>query len=351
MKILHLLTSNKFSGAENVVCQIIDIFRDSQYQMIYCSPDGSFGKSLKDRDIEYYPLKKFSLREIKKAIVSLNPDIIHAHDMRATLWATMSAGKIPVISHIHNNGYDARKLTIKTLGFLWASIKIKHIFWVAQSAFQDYYFRKYIIDKSSVLPNIINIKAIESKSNEQINLNNYQYDFIFLGRLAYPKNPLRFVEVMKIVKEVIPNVKGAFIGEGNQMEETRNMVMKLGLDNNISFLGFITNPMPILKNAKALVMTSFWEGTPMCALESLSLGIPVLSTPVDGLKEIIINDYNGYLSDSNDDLANKLIKLCKDKEYYSKLSLNARSKSKEINDKNHYSNELTKIYNLFSKKN
>lgn len=43
-----------------------------------------------------------------------------------------------------------------------------------------------------------------------------------------------------------------------------------------------------------MIMTSLWEGTPMCALEALAMGIPIVSTPVDGLCDLIENGKNGF---------------------------------------------------------
>ena len=60
MKVLHLLQSNRFSGAENVVCQIIDMFRtDKDIEMVYCSPDGPIKETLTERKIRFVPLKNY----------------------------------------------------------------------------------------------------------------------------------------------------------------------------------------------------------------------------------------------------------------------------------------------------
>ena len=52
MKVLHLLASNKYSGAENVVCQIIKMFNNS-VEMVYCSVDGPIAQTLKDKGIKW----------------------------------------------------------------------------------------------------------------------------------------------------------------------------------------------------------------------------------------------------------------------------------------------------------
>ena len=83
MKVLHLLPTNRFSGAENVACQIIGLFSGNpDYEMAYCSPEGPIHKEVEGRNIRFIGLESFSLKQIRKAIKEFKPDLIHAHDMR-----------------------------------------------------------------------------------------------------------------------------------------------------------------------------------------------------------------------------------------------------------------------------
>ena len=342
MKVLHLLTTSHFSGAENVVCQIIEICHSENCKMIYCSPDGQIRDALKERNIDFEPLKNFSSKEIARVIGKVMPNIIHAHDMRASYMASKVNRNIPIISHIHNNGYDARSLSKKTLGYLWASRRISKIFWVSKSALNDFYFKKIVKKKSIVLSNILDLDKLALRASEAYT--DVQYDIVFLGRLQYPKNPMRFVDVINKLVKQNPDVKAAIIGDGEQRSITVQKIQELHLQNNITLLGFISNPLGILKNAKALVMTSFWEGTPMSSLEALGLGIPVVSTPVDGLKDIIINENNGYLSNSNDVLASQLHKIISNPIYHRQLTIGSLNSARIINNKEKYSNIILHSY-------
>ena len=70
MKVLHLLPTNRFSGAENVACQIIGLFSGNpDYEMAYCSPKGPIREEVEGRDIRFIGLESFSRKQIKKAIV------------------------------------------------------------------------------------------------------------------------------------------------------------------------------------------------------------------------------------------------------------------------------------------
>lgn len=343
IKILHLLSSNRFSGAENVVFQIINMMKnESEFELIYCSCDGQIREALKEQGIEFVPLNDITINEVKRVIREQRPDIIHAHDMRASLIAAITCRKTPLISHIHNNNYDSRGLSLKSIGYYFAAKKAKHIFWVSQSSFDGYFFNKYFINKSTVLYNIIDTVALETKMGTDDNT--YNYDVVYVGRLTSPKNPQRLIQVFSKIVEQLPSVKIAVIGTGDLEKRTKDLSSELLLDENVSFLGFQNNPLKILHDSKLMMMTSRWEGTPMCALEAMALGVPIVSTPTDGLKELIENDRTGYLSDEDNMLAKRAIDIIIDSELHKKLSECAKSTSQRINAVEPYRNTILKIY-------
>lgn len=343
MKVLHLLNSNIYSGAENVVCQIIDMFKNNNdIEMAYCSPDGPIKETLTERKIRFIPLKKLSVSEIKRVIKEENPDLIHAHDMRAGFVATCGCGTIPLVSHIHNNAFDSRGVSIKSLAYWFAAKKAKHIFWVSNSSYEGYRFHAQFKDKSSVLYNVINVDSLYEKmaSDKQ----SYNYDIVYLGRLTPPKNPERLIQVCKIVVEKKPDVKIAVIGTGDLEKETKELATNLKLNDNIAFLGFQSNPLKILHDSKVMVMTSRWEGTPMCALEAMALGVPIVSTPVDGLKDLVINGETGLLSNDNSEIADELIRISTEPNLRNSLSDNSKIISKKMNDLDSYKSAIMKGY-------
>ena len=58
MKVLHLLQSNRFSGAENIACQIISMCSEEKIEFAYASPDGPIRDALKERNIKFLPIKE-----------------------------------------------------------------------------------------------------------------------------------------------------------------------------------------------------------------------------------------------------------------------------------------------------
>lgn len=343
MKIMHVLQSSHFSGAENVVCQIFNLFKDNKdVEMIYCCKDGTIRSALEERNIPFYALSKFSLSEIKKALHDIKPDIIHAHDMRASFMSARVCGSIPLVSHIHNNAFDSRGLSLKAFAYLFAGLKAKHIFWVSKSSYEGYCFHTLLKKKSTILYNIIDIDELYKRVENDHNT--YDYDVIYLGRLTREKNPRRFLDVCKLLADKRPNIKIAIVGTGDMERETKKRAVELGLSTNISFLGYMQNPTKILKDSKVMIMTSLWEGTPMCALEAAALGTPIVSTPVDGLKVIVKNEVMGFLSDSNNQLVEVAIRIIENNQLRSSISNNEIEFSKEYNNKNDYKNKLYRAY-------
>ncbi|MDD6994913.1 MAG: glycosyltransferase [Candidatus Borkfalkiaceae bacterium] len=348
MKILHVLNSDRFSGAENVVCQIIEMFKsDTNIEMVYCSPDGSIRDMLKEREIVFAPVSKMTKKELKRVIIEQKPDIIHAHDMRASFVAARSCGKITLISHIHNNNFDSRGISAKSIAFLYAAKKSEHIFWVSKSSYEGYVFHGFFKKKSSVLYNVINIEVLYEKMRQDEK--KYDYDVIYVGRLTYPKNPQRLMNVFRLVVEKIPNVKIAVVGTGDLENDAKKLADSYGLLDNVHFLGFQSNPLKILHDSKVMVMASRWEGTPMCALETMALGVPIVSTPVDGLKDLIVNDENGFLSDEDEVMADKIISYINTPTKRKEMSDKQMFFAKEWNDINKYKQKLFNVYREIKK--
>ncbi len=344
MKVLHVLNSRVYSGAEKVASQIIRTFEEKDgMTLAYCSPESDMvARMLGEQNIRYLPVPSLTPGHLKKILQAEKPDLIHAHDMRATLVSAICCGKIPLISHIHNNAYDSRGLTVKSIGYLFGGCKAKKIIWVSKSAYEGYFFYKWFAGKSQVLYNILDTRQILDRKDQDPNV--YDYDVIFVGRLTYPKNPQRLMQLCRLLADRKADVRVAIVGSGELEEESRQLCTRLGLEKNVFFLGFQPNPMKMIHDSKAMILTSRWEGTPMCALEAMALGTPVVSTPTDGLKDLVDNGINGYLADTDEMLAEKLLKIVEDPGHRAFLSENIRQKYARINDEAAYTQAISDCY-------
>lgn len=343
MKVLHVLSSNKYSGAENVACQIINALGED-CESAYCSPDGQIAEALNDRNIKFIPLKKMNKTEVKRAIKEFNPNIVHAHDPRAICNVGRINGKFKIIAHVHNNRPDFRKMSVNSLlfNFIAKKKKIRQIFWVSDSCFNDYIFKKKVENKSIVLNNIINQQEILDKAeNAEIQ---DKTDLVFLGRITYQKNPQRLMEIIAKLKEKMPKIKIAVIGDGELLDETKSLAEELKIAENIKFYGFLKNGFGILKNSKLFLMSSRFEGNPMCILEAQTLGLPIIAPQISELKTTVKDGVSGYLYNSDDECVKLIVELLENKKAYKDLKESTTGFSKEYNDVKSYREKILKVY-------
>lgn len=349
LKVLHLLTSNKFAGAENVVCQIIDMFKkEKDIQMIYCSPKGPISEILKKEKISFLELEKFSAKEIHRAVSQYKPNIVHAHDFRASILACVSTPqKTKIVSHLHHNAPWLKEKNLYSYLYRIFSRRMNAILMVSNAVSEEYIFFESIKHKSIIIGNPISVEKIILKSKYSLSTmlkENVNYDIVFIGRLEAVKDPIRFIEILKKVVNNNKNIKSCIIGEGTLKSQCLDKISELKLNEYVDMLGFLENPLPILKNAKILCITSKWEGYGLVAIEALTLGVPVLATSVGGLVEIIDSSC-GKLCNNNDEFANEISVLLTNTSIWNKKSDEAKNKIEKIIKKGEYKDILVKVYN------
>lgn len=341
-KILHILNTGSYSGAENVVITLIEAFRQygEDVEFVYVSLEGSIRDVLEEKGINYEPIKKLSISEIKRVIKKHHPDIIHAHDFTASIICLAAAGRVPVISHIHNNSPWIKSYCMNSFVYGLSSLKYKKIIGVSSSIFDEYVFGKLIRSKSEVIGNPIDTQKIRVRANES--KTSEEYDVVFLGRLKEPKNPVRFVEIINEVRKHA-EIKAVMIGEGDMRTDTERKISEYGLEKNIELKGFMSNPYGVLANSKMLCMPSKWEGYGLVAVEALALGKPVIAAPVGGLPGIV-NENCGRLCKSNAEFADEILSLIKDREKLSKKEKGALIRADELDNIEWYKNKIKSFY-------
>ena len=125
--------------------------------------------------------------------------------------------------------------------------------------------------------------------------------------------------------------------------DVEEKIKELGLKQNITLKGFISNPYGILNNSKMLCIPSKWEGFGLVAVEALALGKPVLASPVGGLPGIVTSEC-GDLLKNNDRFVDEIVKLCSDGEYLEKKSGQALSRAEELDNIKKYTDNISMMY-------
>ena len=98
----------------------------------------------------------------------------------------------------------------------------------------------------------------------------------FVGRLVTVKNPLFLVDILNHLKQVVPRAKLLIIGDGDLKEDMVARADKLGIEQDIVFVGEVGNVQDYYQAMDVLLAPSYSEGMPLNIMEAQSAGVPCI---------------------------------------------------------------------------
>ncbi len=147
-----------------------------------------------------------------------------------------------------------------------------------------------------------------------------------VGRPCYQKNIVEMIEVFYEVRKA-KDIHLLLMGVGHhsdQLKSVKKQISDLGLNSHVTLLNWTSRSdvLNIISKAKIYISTARYEGLPYSVIESLSLGIPCVVSDCDGNRDLITDNYNGYVIKDNNiiDFSSKIIKLLNDEILYKKFS-------------------------------
>lgn len=284
----------------------------------------------------------------------------------------MFVGNIDII-HIHmaQDGSFYRKSLIILIGKLFRKKILLHMH---ASQFDKFYFNSSNLSKRYIrfilkLPNRIIVLSERWKEfykqitdNEIVIVNNavlvdkYKYNnngniISFMGRLCERKGIYDVLKVSTKILEEHKNIKLYLCGDGD-VEKVKDIILQEGLSNRIIVTGWINDydKEKILKNSIINILPSYNEGMPMAILETMSKGIPNVSTNIGGIPNVIKNYDNGILiSPGNlDELFNSINYLLLDKKRRVDISTKAYETIKNKFSIEGYNDKFVNLYKLLN---
>ena len=260
-KIVHFVMSNSFAGIEQHVDELLTYSKNNE--VLICTE--SIAKYFNEV-INIVPIKDFGRNSIigkyklKKKLKRINPDVVHTHGSKTTSIINSIKNNFKHIATVH--GIKKNKKVYE---------KCDLVIGVSNKAIED------IHNKTLVISNWWNPKL--KKSTKQ----NSKYA-LAVGRLEKVKGFDLLIESWTNIK-----TKLVIIGSGKERENLLYLVKKNNLDNQIEILDEVKREdlISYYENASVLIVSSRDEGGPRVALEALYLGIPVISTDVGHMPDIL----------------------------------------------------------------
>jgi len=312
VRVLQIITKADWAGAQRIVYEICKLAKeDSKIEMeVAVGEKGILEEKLrKELGITVHTLKNLihpikpivdlkGYRELKNLIKQNNYDVVHCHSTKAGILGRLAASKLNTDKIIYTvHGYwpilqyegIKRKMAILLERFL--AKKTTDLVLISKS---DIALSKKLKigneDKYRLIYNKITVEKDKIKKGvlrKELNINQDKKIIGNVSRVDNPKNPFLFVDIAKEYLKSKDNALFVWVGDGKLKEQAINYIKKLNLEDKVKFIGFRENGVDYLNDFDLLLLTSNWEGVPITILEAIELDIPILSTDVGGIKEII----------------------------------------------------------------
>lgn len=299
MTIIHLSSSLGGGGAEQMVLQLSKKSNlNLRTIVISISNDNELESQFKENGIEYYFLNitSFKNKTIIDGIIKLHnilcnvtDGVFHCHQFHGFLLGfiyNLKYKSIPIIFTLHSSVVEA--FNRKVFLFLTKPFrKIDVIF--SKNA------RLWYLKNTAIIPNGIEIKSFAYDGNRSYNPND-TFSFLYLGRLSREKNPLYMITAANhLLRQGIDNFVFTVVGKGNLYNELIQQIEEHHLKKHFNLLGFQNNIQQILIESHCLILPSLWEGMPMVIIEAAAAKLPIVTTPVGSIPDIL-DLSNSYLS-------------------------------------------------------
>jgi len=293
---------------------------------------------------------------IKKFIIKNNIQIIHSHEPKSNVYAFLLKKslyklnpKIIVTAHAWvAQGKKAnllKKIDIKLIK------RFDLILAVSSTLKDDMINIGGISDKKiKVIHNAIDIDFWNKKRDsgslkKELGLVQNFPIIGAVGRIMPEKDIITMLKTFYLVLKIFPKAKLILVGEPKHQlfeKEYKKFSKDLGISANVIFYGAADNPIQHYNTFDIYLMTSIAEGLPNVLLEAMAMKVPVVSTNVAGVKELVVDQETGFICEQKDfnSLAERIIVFAKNHEIRAKFAEKGR---KRIKEKFSFSNRLTKL--------
>jgi len=303
---------------------------------------------------------------IKEIIKEYQPDIVHTHASKAGALGRKAAlnCKVPIIVHtFHGHVFHSYFGKVKTTLFKLIERRLakKSTGIIAISDLQKKELSKdHKIckdDKITVIPLGFDLKKFNDnlEVNRELTRKNFtigkeEIAIAIVGRLAPIKNHQFFLDVIQEISTKISKKVAVFIvGDGSEREAIENRILQMNLGANIrvEMTSWIKEIGVFNAGMDIMCLTSNNEGTPVSLIEAQAACIPVITTDVGGVKDIVLDGETGFIVPKNSikKYTEKLLVLIEDENKRKKMSQNGWS---FVEHKFHYTTLVKNMETYYS---
>ncbi len=330
--------------------------------VVLCPEPGEVSREVSAMGIEVLfleqpKLKAWKLWEIiryaaslRRLISAAGAGLVHCDTLTSAFLAGLANlfGGIPVVFHARVS--DSGGVMDKIVPFL-----CDRIIGVSKAVAARFAGSPYFADKVRVIYNGVDTAEFTpSLSGDEFRKSHGIPSAVPLlgygGQLVEAKGVVVLIEAFGIIKNAIPESRLVLAGRGDFEGELRAKVRGLNMEDSVIFAGFVENTPQFMAALDVFILPSILlEGFSRAILEAMACGKPVITTPLGGNTEAVVEGETGFFfqADSSADLARKAVSLLKDRALAARLGENGRRRAVELFDIRRTSEKIHGLYDEF----
>lgn len=309
---LHCVPVPGFGGVARHISDIAEAGLPG-YRLVVLCPPGALSARLKELGAEVLEANfgtdaglMVSLRTLTSIIENLQPAIVHSHLAYADVVAAIAVNRLKARRVLHRSTHLPQLFTTEhgiagddTVyhGSSWRSRLMQTVhrarLWgtdgalaVSQST-ADQMRRQWGARKVGVLTNGIDLLGItQAVASRRVVPDPHQLRVLSLSRLAPEKGLDVLIDAFSLLQQQVPGASLEIAGEGELLPQLQQQVKKLGLEESVSFPGFVDS-LAAMGRSDVLVQLSVWENCSYTLLDAKAAGLKVIATAVGGNPEIL----------------------------------------------------------------
>lgn len=308
MKIIQVMPEFGLAGAEimceNLVYELKKLGNEVIVISLY-SYHSPITERLEKSGIEIKYLNKkpgldFSIFiKLFKIFYEYKPDVIHTH-LYSLKYAVFPAillrikRKIHTVHNMATKESDKKSRILARIFYKYFSVKPVALSEAIQSTIVD----EYKIKKQNIpiIYNGINLDKCQIKKNY---LFGEKIRILHIGRFSEQKNHLGLLKAFKIINNKYSSSILELIGEGELKDSIEKYVKENNLEGVVEFLGIQSNVYSFLNEADIFTLPSKYEGIPMTLIEAMGTGLPIVTTEVGGIPDMLKNNESALITKVN----------------------------------------------------
>jgi len=285
----------------------------------FCADDEADYLDTAAKDINALRLEGFGRRvslggdlkaflSLVREIRSFKPHVIHTHTAKAGFLGRLASivSFHPSIrihtfhGHLLNGYFSSFKRSLVVLAERILAVSTHQLLAVGDKVRQDLLIAGIgQSEKFGLMPPGLEIEELPNKKDSQefYGLSNQSIQFAFIGRVTQIKRPDRFLDVVSEIKKRGVAVEFFIAGDGELLEKCRERIAREVLP--VKVLGWQTNIEQVLSAADVVILTSDNEGTPLSLIQGGMAGLPVVTTRVGSVPEVVLDGITGIITNLN----------------------------------------------------